>query len=134
VRLVDHEQHRTPLLAPLPEVVEQRQCDDQLLLGRGEAAEVEHRGIRALGDDVGDGGAAACPDLPVEHGEVLDALGERVMAVAVAAVDLAKHGQELLELAGTHQILQVHEPVVLVAVGDGVEPQHRRLRWQAMSR
>jgi hypothetical protein len=55
-------------------------------------------------------------------------LSERV-GIVVARCG-PQHGDELVELAATQYVLQPHEGVVLVAVGDRVEPQHGRLRRQ----
>ena len=73
-------------------------------------------------------GSEPRPDLPVEHAEVLDAFGERMLVAAV--LQRVQHRHQLVELAGGHHVLQAHERVVLVAVGDGIEAQHRRLGRQ----
>ena len=54
----------------------------------------------------------------------------RLDSPLAVALQRVQHRQQLVELAGGHHVLQVHERVVLLAVGDGIEAQHRRLRRQ----
>ena len=79
-RLIEDEQHRSPLLTPQPQVIEH---DRERLVAVREIADAENGRIGTVGDDLAGCGMLACPGLPLEQAQILDALRDSELARVV---------------------------------------------------
>ena len=104
-----------PLLAVLPEVVEHREGDHQLLVGRGEATEIDHGRVGAIVDDVGDAAPSPRPRPPSRARRDSRAASPATAMRSGSSRRMGRH-QSSIEAADANVVVQVQQRVVLLAV------------------